>query len=620
MAQSREKSKVFNDPDTKETILTGIKDSVLNTHIAFIDALTAYGKYSRADYVSEADRQKCVRLLRNLKEGSIPESEIKKICIQLIDTDPFNSVQSYYYIIETFGDSDKNIEAIAAYFYFDMKEYKQKLADIQYSQIDFESNDSLDEKISSLEKYCEHIGFNDFNRLQHLKTALQEYMKQSYILDGEKYVSSLAKKQALKEIAIINKGLNELGISLPAPTESKQYSFNDILTGKSLEDQSQTNTLSKTLDAAIKKQINWDGVQGLLIVITALKKEQLSSHHGKLLLETLQSAYEFTETKAREVDGKVYSSIAEANEVREKANKERAKAQAVFEAEKKEMLKYADVSDINAVSTSHIIETISSINLKTFESTNNQTLALLANRKIYWIDLLDRKEISEIDEADSSLAVDSKNAKLLKSHIEKLKSLNPSTDASTQHLRVCIYNREQAIVEASKNNKAMLFVLVFFVLPLVVGIFLKEPTAVESTATASDAAIDAEIAATQPAPTPQEPTQEQPVQNEPVVASPAAPNSELPFVGKRSFNFRGGTGTEMSITIEENGNTKLEDKGTQNSTVYYEGAFSNPLLLNNEKTGLLFKDGKVYVIDNGKVGVNCKGDGQECVSELYSTE
>jgi hypothetical protein len=102
----------------------------------------------------------------------------------------------------------------------------------------------------------------------------------------------------------------------------------------------------------------------------------------------------------------------------------------------------------------------------------------------------------------------------------------------------------------------------------------------------------------------------------PITEAPPAPATQLPFVGKRSFNFAGGNGTGETITIEEDGHTKVEFNGSMNTSVDYEGPFTNPIREGNG-SGLLFKDQKVYQMSGDNIAKNCMGDGQDCVSDLY---
>ena len=56
----------------------------------------------------------------------------------------------------------------------------------------------------------------------------------------------------------------------------------------------------------------------------------------------------------------------------------------------------------------------------------------------------------------------------------------------------------------------------------------------------------------------------------------AQARADLPFVGKRRFNFSGGSGTAEFIMIQSNGHTVVESCGSVCS-IDFEGPFTNPL-------------------------------------------
>ncbi|AUY09423.1 hypothetical protein [Aeromonas sp. ASNIH2] len=56
----------------------------------------------------------------------------------------------------------------------------------------------------------------------------------------------------------------------------------------------------------------------------------------------------------------------------------------------------------------------------------------------------------------------------------------------------------------------------------------------------------------------------------------AQARADLPFVGKRRYNFSGGSGTAEFITIQSNGHTVVESCGSECS-IDFEGPFANPL-------------------------------------------
>ncbi|MBD2494486.1 hypothetical protein [Nostoc sp. FACHB-280] len=94
-----------------------------------------------------------------------------------------------------------------------------------------------------------------------------------------------------------------------------------------------------------------------------------------------------------------------------------------------------------------------------------------------------------------------------------------------------------------------------------------------------------------------------------------------PFIGTRLFNFLGGSGTGQSIAIAPDGTTIVKLQGTFESSIQYQGKFSNPIILQDGSgLGLLFKDDKIYSLAaNGQIAKGCKGDETVCESALIAT-
>jgi len=122
------------------------------------------------------------------------------------------------------------------------------------------------------------------------------------------------------------------------------------------------------------------------------------------------------------------------------------------------------------------------------------------------------------------------------------------------------------------------------------------------TAAAPPQAVDARPAASAPPP---------------AFAGPvaAATPADLPFVGRRIFNFDGGNGTEKSITISANGHATLESHGSSGKSVDFDGAFSNPLRVDKE-SALLFRGHAVFLMDGKNVKLGCRYTRLECATEL----
>lgn len=95
--------------------------------------------------------------------------------------------------------------------------------------------------------------------------------------------------------------------------------------------------------------------------------------------------------------------------------------------------------------------------------------------------------------------------------------------------------------------------------------------------------------------------------------------TDLPFVGKRRFNFSGGSGTAEFITIQSNGHTVVESCGSECS-IDFEGPFTNPL---KTQYGIYRVEAKrIFELDEKGRGKTCQkelGDPRDtkCGVELY---
>ena len=116
------------------------------------------------------------------------------------------------------------------------------------------------------------------------------------------------------------------------------------------------------------------------------------------------------------------------------------------------------------------------------------------------------------------------------------------------------------------------------------------------------------------------------------------PKLDLPFIGKKYFNFAGGSGTGMAVEIFENGNiilgfvrthgtledekkyARLEHRKADLSelNIIYKGKFSKKIMYKSKEWGdggyLIEKD-KISELDkNGKVNLGCKEEDKPCVT------
>lgn len=105
-----------------------------------------------------------------------------------------------------------------------------------------------------------------------------------------------------------------------------------------------------------------------------------------------------------------------------------------------------------------------------------------------------------------------------------------------------------------------------------------------------------------------------PVEASALMSSPTA--SDLPFVGRRTFDFDGGNGTERAITLTANGHARIERNGSSGTSVDFDGAFANPLRIEDGRW-LPFKGKSVFLTDGKDVQKGCKDSRLDCADELF---
>jgi hypothetical protein len=95
---------------------------------------------------------------------------------------------------------------------------------------------------------------------------------------------------------------------------------------------------------------------------------------------------------------------------------------------------------------------------------------------------------------------------------------------------------------------------------------------------------------------------------------------DLPFVGKRKFNFLGGSGTDEIIIIRKDGYTILKSVGSYGEIINYEGPYKKIMDMpaGDESTFYYKISGNtISMVDaNGKIENNCKGDNKPCTELL----
>lgn len=99
-----------------------------------------------------------------------------------------------------------------------------------------------------------------------------------------------------------------------------------------------------------------------------------------------------------------------------------------------------------------------------------------------------------------------------------------------------------------------------------------------------------------------------------------AKKQKLPFVGKRYFNFMGGSGTGQSIRIYKNGHTVIKLHGKTSTEVLFKGKYRKYIpVYNKENYLMIIGKNSIAMLDRKKnQEFGCSGEETEaCVEGLY---
>ena len=267
---SYKKSELFNDRNTLQTLIEGVGASIYGIQLAVICFLDKNTDYN-VDVVSNKDEKEAEVILKNILckkvEGKIEFQLLKRI----IELNPYN-IEIYQYIIKKYGDEMLEVENIAKYFGYDLKEFKERIIDEKYKIINIKTE-------------------SDAIKLKKLLT--NDMLK-------------LGIKGTNKKINIINKKLDEFD------KEARTYKGIVYPNKKSKEEAIQKEKVNIILN-----KVDMNSEYEIRIAIGEILKLGLDKHIEAEYIVDLDRKLAEVNLKARTFDGRVYDTIEECNYARQ---------------------------------------------------------------------------------------------------------------------------------------------------------------------------------------------------------------------------------------------------------------------------------------------------------------
>ena len=123
-SDSLKKNSIFRDPATKAQLVAGLESSILNVHLAFLDALESRTPAPQFQRVSASDQEKAQRILSNLQQGLLNADDRNGVLKEILTLDPY-CLEAYKFALECFGDESGSLDRLATFFHLNLLEVKR---------------------------------------------------------------------------------------------------------------------------------------------------------------------------------------------------------------------------------------------------------------------------------------------------------------------------------------------------------------------------------------------------------------------------------------------------------------------------------------------------------------
>ncbi len=139
-----------------------IYDDCFTIHLAVLDALIENGVTDVNSYIDEKSIRQSSALFNNYKDGFISKMDCCKVVQKIIMANPYRR-EVYEYLIKEDGDFSCEVEGLANYLGFDMKDYKAYLMDLYIKELIANAIGDIDIAKEKVKKYAKYIGCKNDN-------------------------------------------------------------------------------------------------------------------------------------------------------------------------------------------------------------------------------------------------------------------------------------------------------------------------------------------------------------------------------------------------------------------------------------------------------------------------
>ena len=147
---------IIESPKTVHAIASAIYDSALKIPDALKDLQEVYDE-EIIEFIDDDDIEEAEELFTRLKKGSVSDDERFEAYVEILELNPYEETY-YQYMIDTNGDKDNEIAAIADFFGIDILSYKVSLVRSFMKKQSFSSIESALGAKDIILEYCNFLG------------------------------------------------------------------------------------------------------------------------------------------------------------------------------------------------------------------------------------------------------------------------------------------------------------------------------------------------------------------------------------------------------------------------------------------------------------------------------
>lgn len=132
-------------------------DDCFSVHLAVLDALIDNNVTEVNSYIDQKSIRQSNALFNNYKDGFISKLDGCKVIQKIIMSNPYRR-EVYEFFIKEDGDFSGEIENLASYLGFDLKEYKDSLMDMYIKELIDQGVGDIEIAKEKVKKYAKYIG------------------------------------------------------------------------------------------------------------------------------------------------------------------------------------------------------------------------------------------------------------------------------------------------------------------------------------------------------------------------------------------------------------------------------------------------------------------------------